>query len=98
MVAIGKFIAKDYPHSLALQNRFKEYVALFTQLNFHEGAEVLSSKDRNELNLKLEQAYNEITLIVLKLKQTKPNPEFATITDLSAITPTKYISECRMAH
>jgi hypothetical protein len=98
MVAIDKFIAKDYSHSIALQNRFKEYVALFTQLNFGDGTEALSSKDRNELNLKLEQAHNEITLLVLKLKQAKPNPEFGSITDLSSITSAKYISECRMAH
>lgn len=98
MVAADKFIAQDYSHSLALQKRFQEYVALFTQLNFHDGTETLSSKDRNELNLQLEQAYNEITLIVLKLKQTKPNPEFGSITDLSAITPARRFSELRMAH
>lgn len=98
MVADNKFIAKDYSHSLALQNRFQEYVALFTRLNFQDGAETLSSKDRNELSLQLEHAYNEITLIVLKLKQSKPSPEFGLLTDLPPITPARRISELHMAH
>lgn len=97
MVA-AKFIAKDYPHSLALQNRFKEYVELFAQLNCSDSAETLSGKDRHELNLKLEQAYNEITLIVLKLKQTKPLPAVSAMSGMSAIGAAKHKSECRMAH
>ena len=65
------FIANDYHRASGLKNQFQKYVELFTQLNYPNGEKPLSSKDRQELTMKLEEAMNDMSLHVLKLKETK---------------------------
>jgi hypothetical protein len=72
MVNSQYFIAKDYLRAFDLKNLFHKYVVIYSQLNYPDGEEPLSNKDRHELTLKLDEAMNEITLQVLKMKETKP--------------------------
>jgi hypothetical protein len=65
------FIAKDYLRAFDLKNIFHKYVVIYAQLHCREGDDPLSNKDRNELNLKLQEAMNEMTLLVLKMKESK---------------------------
>jgi hypothetical protein len=76
MVASSNFIANDYHLAFSLQKRFHEYVALYTQLHYPENRETISNKDRQELTLKLQEAMNEISLLVLEMKQGKSETEF----------------------
>jgi hypothetical protein len=65
------FIAKDYLRAFDLKNLFHKYVVIYSQLHCEESTEPLSNKDRHELNLKLQDTMNEMTLLVLKMKEAK---------------------------
>jgi hypothetical protein len=65
------FIAKDYLRAFDLKNIFHKYVVIYSQLHCRDGDDPLSNKDRNELDLKLLEAMNEMTLLVLKMKESK---------------------------
>jgi hypothetical protein len=65
------FIAKDYLRAFDLKNLFHKYVVIYSQIHCQESTEPLSNKDRHELNLKLQETMNEMTLLVLKMKESK---------------------------
>jgi hypothetical protein len=65
------FIAKDYLRAFDLKNIFHKYVVIYAQLHCQSIEEPLSNKDRYDLNLKLQEAMNEMTLLVLKMKESK---------------------------
>ena len=75
MDAKSCFIAKDYLRAFDLKNLFHKYVVLYTQLNYSANEEPLSSKDRHELTLKLQETMHEITLLVLRMKESKADIE-----------------------
>ncbi len=65
------FIAKDYLRAFDLKNIFHKYVVIYAQLHCHDHEDLLSNKDRYELNLQLNEAMNEMNLLVLKMKESK---------------------------
>ena len=90
------FIAKDYLRAFDLKEIFAKYAVYYS--NLHYPSEPLSSKDRSELMLKLEDATNEMTLLVLKMKETKPvSDHVKNFMPKSAVLPRK-VNECRIAN
>lgn len=75
MVASSYFIANDYDLAFNLNKLFHDYVALYTKLHYPESKRAISNIERRELNLKLQQAVNEITLIAMKMKQFKSDSD-----------------------
>ena len=75
MTASQCFIAKDYPRAFELKNLFHKYVVYFSHLNYADGEEPLSSKERHELTFKLQETLNEMSLRVLKMKESKFDSE-----------------------
>jgi hypothetical protein len=69
MVANHHFIANDYLRAFDLKEIFAKYAVYYSNLHYPD--EPLSGKDRHELNLKLEEAMNEMTVLVLKMKERK---------------------------
>ncbi len=98
MVAAQYFIAKDYLRAFDLQNLFHSYAVYYTQLHCPDNDVVLSSKDRDELNLKLEQSLNDLTLLVLEMKQAKSDKTALRQASLPVFSAPNQITECRMAH
>ena len=92
------FIAKDYLRAFDLKNLFHEYVVIYSQINYPDGDEPLSKKDRYELTLKLEETMNNITLLVLKMKETKAENGSLKKAILPALSSTKSVSEYRLAN
>jgi len=92
------FIAKDYHRASELKNQFQKYVAIFTQLNCPNGEETLSNKDRQELTLKLHDAMNEMSLHVLKLKETKFYIEILKNSRDLLPVPQQHVNECHLAN
>ena len=70
MVAHHHFIANDYLRAFELKELFAKYAVCYSNIHYPDG-EPLSSKDRHDLTLKLEETMNEMTLLVLKMKETK---------------------------
>ena len=75
MTASQHFIAKDYPRAFELKKLFHKYVVYFSQLNYADSKEPLSSKERHELTFKLQETTNEMSLLVLKMKELKSDSE-----------------------
>jgi len=98
MVNSQYFIAKDYLRAFDLKNLFHKYVVIYSQLNYPDGDEPLTNKDRHELTLKLEEAMNEITLKVLKMKETKPTTEALKKTLVPSANTVKQSREYRTAN
>lgn len=69
MVASSNFLANDYHLAFNLQKAFYEYVELYTQLHYPENLESISTKERQEMNLKVQEAINKISLVALEMKQ-----------------------------
>lgn len=88
------FIAKDYLRAFDLKNLFHKHVVYYTHLHHHDSTEPLSSKDRHELSLKLDETMNEITLLVLKMKESKQTTKAAVKeTKLAAFNATPHITK-----
>ena len=98
MDAKSCFIAKDYLRAFDLKNLFHKYVVLYTQLNYSESAEPLSSKDRHELTLKLQETMNEISLLVLKMKESKSDIDALDKSDLRSVNATMNGYDHRIAN
>ena len=92
------FIAKDYLRAFDLKNLFHEYVVIYSQINYPDGEEPLSKKDRYELTLKLEETMNKITLLVLKMKEAKPENGPVKKAILLPLSSTKSANESRLAN
>ena len=75
MVASNNFIAKDYLRAFDLKNLFHKYVVFYSQLHYPDSQEPLSSKDRHDLNFKLQETMNEMSVLVLRMKEAKPDTE-----------------------
>jgi hypothetical protein len=73
MTANHNFIASNYLRAFDLKEIFAKYAVIYS--NLHYPSEPLSSQNRNDLTLKLEAAMNEMTLLVLKMKEPKPDSE-----------------------
>ena len=98
MDAKSCFIAKDYLRAFDLKNLFHKYVVLYTQLNYSESAVPLSSKDRHELTLKLQETMNEISLLVLRMKESKTDIDALNKTELGSVNVTKNCNDHRIAN
>jgi hypothetical protein len=98
MINSQNFIAKDYLRAFDLKNIFHKYVVIYSQLHCHDSKEPLSNKDRYELNLKLQDAMNEMTLLVLKMKESKPEKLELDKTILPAVKVTNQTNEYRIAN
>jgi len=96
MVANHHFIAKDYLRAFELKEIFAKYAVYFT--NLHYPSEPLSNKDRLELTLKLEEAMNEMTIQVLKMKEPKQNNGQMAKENLKSAMPLRKVNECRIAN
>lgn len=92
------FIAKDYLRAFDLKNLFHKYVVVYTQLNYTESCEPLSSKDRHELTLKLQETLNDISLHVLQMKEAKSGAEIPKHSSSSRSVRLNNINECRAAN
>ncbi len=92
------FIAKDYLRAFDLKNLFHKYVVIYSQLHCRESAEPLSGKDRHELNLKLQEAMNEMTLLVLKMKESKSEKAGMDKALLPKVNATQSIVEYHIAN
>ena len=75
MVANHHFIANDYLRAFDLKNLFAKYVVYYSNLHYPDSPEPLSSKERHDLTLKLEEVMNEMSLLVLKMKDFKPDTD-----------------------
>ncbi|MEI7843758.1 MAG: hypothetical protein WCI39_12100, partial [Gallionellaceae bacterium] len=64
------FIAKDYLREFDLKELFVKHTVIFSELHFHEGDEPLSSKQRDVLTSQLQDVMNEMTLLVLRKKNS----------------------------
>jgi|GEM_PF-3909136 hypothetical protein len=98
MVNSHYFIAKDYLRAFDLKNLFHKYVVIYSQLYYPDGNEPLSNKDRHELTVKLEEAMNEISLQVLKMKDTNPASVGSKKTTLPVVNGVKQTREYRTAN
>jgi hypothetical protein len=98
MVNSHYFIAKDYLRAFDLKNLFHKYVVIYAQLHYPDDNEPLSNTDRHELTLQLEEAMHEITLQVLKMKETKPAAEALKKITVPAINGVKQTQEYRTAN
>jgi hypothetical protein len=92
------FIAKDYLRAFDLKNLFHKYVVIYSQLHCRDSAEPLSSKDRYELNLKLQEAMSEMTMLVLKMKESKSEKVEIEKALIPKVGVTKQAAEYRTAH
>lgn len=71
-MAVGSyFVANDPDLEFNLQKLFHDYVALYLKLYFPESKNALSHATRRELILKLQEAVNEMALLVAKMKRFK---------------------------
>ena len=95
MVTSSNFIAKDYLQAFDLKNLFHKYVACYTQLNYPNSEESLSGKDRHDLTVKLQEAMNEMTLLVLKMKESKPEHETLKNSNHQLSLPLNKVTELR---
>jgi len=73
MATSQHFIANEYLRAFDLKEIFAKYAVYYSTL--HYPTEPLSSQDRRELTLKIEGALNEMTLLVLKMKEPKPDSD-----------------------
>ena len=92
------FIAKDYLRAFELKNLFHKYVVIYSQLYYPDGETQLSNKDRYELTLKLDESMNEITLLAMKMKESKQSTEVISKTVVTGINAAKQMNEHRMAN
>ena len=97
MVANHHFIANDYLRAFELKNLFSQYAVYYSNLHYQEG-EALSSKDRHDLTLKLEETMNEMSLLVLKMKESKPDTGDLKHPIPKLPVPLRKGNECRVAH
>jgi hypothetical protein len=98
MVTKSCFIAKDYLRAFDLKNLFHKYVVLYTQLNYSDNADPLQSKDRHELTLKLQETMNEISLLVLRMKESKSDIDELNKADINSINSSKSYNDSRIAN
>ena len=89
MAASKYFVANDYDLAFNLQKLFHEYVALYTKLNYPDNGNEISNKERRELDLKLLDAVNEMSLLVMKMKRFKSDTEILKSTHHQTISATK---------
>ena len=98
MVANHNFIAKDYLRAFDLKSLFVRYTVYYSKLNYPDGDEPLSSKDRHELTLKIQETLNDMSLLVLKMKETKPNTEALPRSIANLPMQLRKVTETRMAN
>jgi hypothetical protein len=89
MVASSYFIANDYDLAFNLNKLFHDYVALYTKLHYPENKRAISNTERRELNLKLQEAVNKITLLAMKMKQFKSDAELVEYPNYQTISSAK---------
>ncbi len=98
MDAKSRFIANDYLRAFDLKNLFHKYVVLYTQLNYSENSEPLPSKDRHELTIKLQETMNEISLLVLRMKESKADIDESNEADIKSMNSRKSCNDSRIAN
>ena len=96
MAANHHFIANEYLRAFDLKEIFAKYAVYFASLHYPD--EPLSSKDRHELTLKLEEAMNEMTLLVLKMKEPKSDLDKSEKAVSHSHVTLRKANECRMAN
>lgn len=71
------FVESDYDLTLRLQELFHETVDLQAKLDHSDVENIRLKEERRELNLKLRETHNEISLLVMKMKHLLSDTESA---------------------
>jgi chromosome segregation ATPase len=85
----GYFVASDYDLNLQLQELFHETMLLQAKLDEAEREKAKLQNESHELNLKLKDAHNEISQLVIKMKHLLSDSEIVMNPDRQTISASK---------
>lgn len=83
------FIAQDYFHAFDLKSLFIKYTVIYSQLHYPDSDEPLSVKNRHDLGNQLHAVMDEMTLLVLNMKnfQSPSLPATAAFKNKTQVSP-----------